>query len=162
MKFDLVVTNPPFQDTGKRGKTPHKLWIEFTRLAFERWLVDDGFLAQVSPSSFRSPNSEVLELMKKYKTHLVNFDSGLYFPGVGSSFSDYIVQKQSRPEGHQTVLRDGAVQAVLELDDQLLYLPNRLDQEAFSIHKKVIFSPPRTARSPMGLRDLPQHSPEDV
>ena len=67
MKFDVVVTNPPFQDTTKRGKTQHKLWIEFTRLSFDSLLKDGGVLCQVSPSSFLSPSSKILQLFKDKK-----------------------------------------------------------------------------------------------
>ena len=38
MKFDVVATNPPFQDYKNKKKTQHKLWIDFTRCAFDKWL----------------------------------------------------------------------------------------------------------------------------
>ena len=34
MQFDVVATNPPFQDYTNRKKTQHKLWINFTKEAF--------------------------------------------------------------------------------------------------------------------------------
>jgi len=140
MKFDVVVTNPPFQDSGRRGKTPHKLWIEFTKRSFEKWLRPGGLLAQVSPSSFRSPNSDVLELMKKNRTLRINFDSGVFFPGVGSSFADYVIENTARQAGFETVIADCGIESVIELESTLLYLPNRIDQEAIDIHRKVIFA----------------------
>jgi hypothetical protein len=139
MKFDLIATNPPFQDTGARGKTPHKLWIEFTKKTFSSWLQNDGYLAQVSPSSFRSPNSAVLEILKEKDTLLINFDSGKYFPGVGSTFADYIVRNSPRTKTKKTKVTDGETSSMIVFDETLLYLPNRLDSEALSIHQKVMF-----------------------
>ena len=140
MKFDLIATNPPFQDTESRGKTPHKLWIEFTKKTFESWLEVDGYLAQVSPSSFRSPNSAVLEILKEKDTLLINFDSGRYFPGVGSTFADYIVRNSPRTKKSKTKVFDGEASSEITFDESLLYLPNRLEPEALSIHRKVMFT----------------------
>jgi hypothetical protein len=68
LQFDLVLTNLPFQDTLRRGKTPHKLWINFTFAVFDRLLRDGGILCQVSPASFQSPSSKVLALMRTHRT----------------------------------------------------------------------------------------------
>lgn len=140
MKFDLVVANPPFQDTNNRGKTPHKLWIDFTKAIFSNWLVDGGYLAQVSPSSFRSPNSVVLELIKNKETPIIRFDSGEFFPGVGSSFADYIIQNKAKIKSSKTLLIDGENRYLMKLDQSIKYLPNRIDAETLSIHEKVMFS----------------------
>lgn len=139
MKFDLIAMNPPFQDSGRRGKTPHKLWIEFTLMAFDNWLAHGGYLAQVSPSSFRSPNSEVLEIMRKYATQRINFDSGEFFPGVGSSFADFIIQKIQRTPGHLTTIKEFDMQTKVEINDELFYLPNRIGPQDLSIHKRVMY-----------------------
>jgi len=96
MKFDLVLTNPPFQDSSKTKKTPHKLWIDFTQMAFDRLLVDGGSLVQVSPASFASPSSKVLSIMNTHRTRVLRFDTGHHFPKVGSSFSDYWIEKRGR------------------------------------------------------------------
>ena len=140
MKFDLVVANPPFQDTNNRGKTPHKLWIDFTKATFSNWLNEGGYLAQVSPSSFRSPNSAILELIKQKETPIIRFDSGEFFPGVGSSFADYIIRNNTKKKNSKTLLIDGDNQCLVKLDQSVKYLPNRIDVETLSIHEKVMFS----------------------
>lgn len=140
MKFDVILTNPPFQDTRKRGRTPHKLWIEFTSAALNCWLRDDGWFAQISPSSFRSPNSKVLELMKTYDTHRISFDTRRFFPKIGSTFADYVIQK-AQTESFRSVIvdDDGKVDSV-SLDLSIRYLPNPCTAIALNVHRKVMFT----------------------
>jgi hypothetical protein len=140
MKFDVILTNPPFQDTTRRGKTPHKLWIDFTRAIFARMLADGGVLSQVSPSSFRSPSSVVLDLMKSHRTPLLRFDTGAHFPSVGSTFADYQVWKES-PDGRPTRVVDHGNEFDLQLDGEVAYLPTDLTADGLSVHRKVMFHP---------------------
>lgn len=131
MQFDVILTNPPFQDTTKRGKTPHKLWIDFTLRSWEL-LKDGGVLCQVSPASFRSPNSKILGLMREHHTPLIRFNTDRYFPGVGSSFSDYAIIK-GPPRAH-TFIQGQPVDLTT-----VAYLPNDTDPLALGIHQKVMF-----------------------
>lgn len=140
MKFDVILTNPPFQDTTRRGKTPHKLWIDFTRTVFTRLLAHGGLLCQVSPSSFRSPNSVVLDLMKAHRTPVLRFDTGQHFPTVGSTFADYQIWKEAN-DGSPTHLRVNGNAFDLQLDGEVAYIPNDLTSSGLSIHRKVVFHP---------------------
>jgi hypothetical protein len=141
MQFDLVLTNPPFQDREKRKKTPHKLWIDFTLTMFANLLKEGGHLVQVSPASFASPSNKVLQLMKANTTRIVRFGTEHHFPNVGSSFSDYWIQKMSqanrKPVKTKFVI-DGRNLSE-RLDAQVLYLPNVLSENSLSIHRKVMF-----------------------
>lgn len=137
MRFDVVLTNPPFQDRRQRGRTPHKLWLEFTQESLGRWLADGGVLAQVSPSSFRSPSNRVLELMKEFDTDWVDLDVGHHFPDVGSTFATYAIRRRAG-QSATTVRQDGQEMAVV-LDSSILYLPNILAPEAMGVHRKVVF-----------------------
>lgn len=140
MKFDVILTNPPFQDTERRNTTPHKLWIDFTRAIFERYLADGGALSQVSPASFGSPSNKVLALMKDHETVQVRFDTGEHFPMIGSTFADYLIYKRPNSGASTRFVEKGKVFEVL-LDQELFYLPNDLGPEALSIHRKVVFHP---------------------
>jgi hypothetical protein len=140
MKFDVILTNPPFQDNERRNTTPHKLWIDFTRAVFDRFLADGGALCQVSPASFGSPSNKVLDLMKGHQTVHVRFDTGDHFPTVASTFADYLIYKRPSNGEATTFIENGKCFDVL-LDRELFYLPNDLGPEALSIHRKVIFHP---------------------
>jgi hypothetical protein len=139
MKFDLILTNPPFQDSANRKKTPHKLWIDFTLSVFDRLLADGGSLVQVSPASFASPSNVVLDLMSEHQTRTLRFDTGHHFPAVASTFSDYWIEKVPH-HASPTSVRTADGQFEIILDSSFAYLPNDLCQLSLSIHSKVMFS----------------------
>ena len=138
-RFDTIVTNPPFQDRAARGKTRHKLWLDFTRRCMEDLLADGGHFCQVSPSSFRSPSAAVLDYFRQYRVHWIDLDVNAYFPDVSVDFATYLIEKtaDSTPDPTSVTTSEGQFQVTL--DPLLFYVPNRLNQEAASIHRKVIF-----------------------
>lgn len=140
MKFDLVITNPPFQDTQNRGKTPHKLWIDFTLRHFEKFLLNGGLLAQISPASFQSPSSKVLQLFRQKKVLWIDLTTSRYFPVVGSSFAHYVVINEPR-EKEATRIFTNNEEFSLKFDMSTAYLPNDLSSVSMSIHRKFIFVP---------------------
>ena len=145
MKFDLVLTNPPFQDSVNRNKTPHKLWIDFTLHSFGQLVAEGGLLCQVSPTSFSSPNSKILTLMKNYQLEVLRLDSGRHFKDYenapGSTFSDYSIRRVANSgKGTLVVTPDETFHMVL--DKNIWYLPNDLNHISLAIHKKVIIDPP--------------------
>lgn len=138
MKFDVILTNPPFQDSVNRNKTPHKLWIDFTLNVFDRLLADGGSLVQVSPASFSSPSNVVLSLMEENQTNVLRFETDHHFPNVGSTFADYWIKKQEN-DPTSTVVVKGDERFEVELDKSMSYLPNDLGELSMSIHSKVMF-----------------------
>lgn len=139
MKFDVILTNPPFQDSVKRNTTPHKLWIDFTLAVFDRFLNEGGSLLQVSPESFSSPSNVVLDLMAQNQTRVLRVGNAHHFPAVGSSFSDYWITKQPN-DSSTTIVKRGAESFEIVLDRTIKYLPNDLCEYSMSIHSKVMFS----------------------
>lgn len=139
VKFDVILTNPPFQDSVGRGKTPHKLWIDFTLMVFEDLLKQGGTICQVSPASFRSPSNKILSLMKMNQTEYISLDTDKYFPGVGSTFSDYAIRKASNDGFATEIIANNGSDEII-LDSSVFYLPNDFCATSLSIHKKVIFT----------------------
>ena len=139
MQFDVVATNPPFQDSTKKKKTQHKLWIDFTQRAFDKWLKPGGLLLQVSPSSFMSPSNKILKIFQDKMALFLHLDTKRYFPDVGSTFADYaIVNTNSVFQKTEITTSSGTFSK--EIDPTMLYLPNDFCEEAYSIHEKVIFN----------------------
>ena len=139
MKFDVILTNPPFQDTVNRKKTPHKLWIDFTLAVFDRLLADGGSLIQVSPASFSSPSNVVLQLMEENSTEVLRFETDHHFPEVASTFADYWIRKQHPRSPRTRVIKDES-EFRITLDKSIAYVPNDLCRVSMSIHKKVMFT----------------------
>lgn len=137
--FDTILTNPPFQDRAARGKTRHKLWLEFTRRCMEDLLVEGGHFCQVSPSSFRSPSAAVLKYFRSYRVHWIDLNVNSYFPEVNIDFATYLIEKTVDSKPQPTPIRTAGGEFETTLDSLLFYVPNRFNQEAASIHRKVIF-----------------------
>ena len=138
MQFDVVATNPPFQDSTNRKKTQHKLWINFTQEAFNKWLKPGGLLLQVSPSSFLSPSSKVLKLFQQKVVEFLRLDIKDYFPTVNSTFAYYSVVN-SNTKGEYTTIVNEKGSFKKKIDNNIFYLPNDFCEESLSIHKKVMF-----------------------
>ena len=139
MQFDVVATNPPFQDYTNKKKTQHKLWINFTKEAFNKWLKPDGLLLQVSPSSFLSPSSKVLKLFQQKVVEFLRLDVKEYFPTVNSTFAYYSVINRDSDGEYTNIVNERGV-FTKKIDDNIFYLPNDFCEESLSIHSKVIFN----------------------
>jgi len=139
LQFDVVATNPPFQDSTNRKKTQHKLWINFTRETFSKWLKPNGLLLQVSPSSFLSPSSKVLKLFQDHIVEFLRLDIEDYFPNVNSTFAYYSVIN-SKTDGEKTKIVNDRGVFKKKIDSNIFYLPNDFCEESLSIHSKVIFN----------------------
>lgn len=107
MKFDVIVGNPPFQeskDGGERKDQASNLWSKFWAKSF-RISNPHGIIALITPTSWLSPSAD-LKGKDKVKHHdrlwdvfndytsVANItDVSKHFPGVGSSFGYVIVDK---------------------------------------------------------------------
>jgi hypothetical protein len=130
--FDVVVGNPPYQDTNKGGgqqPQSHNLWSKFISNSISI-LNTDGYLSFITPDSWKSPSSKVLEMFKLYNLIYANFNISNYFPGVGSTFSYWVLQK-CEYKGSTNIDR-------INVDmNKLNYIPNG-GSLSISIHSKTI------------------------
>ena len=138
MQFDVVATNPPFQDSTNKKKTQHKLWINFTQKTFSEWLKPGGVLLQVSPSSFLSPSNKILKIFQQKDVKFLHLETKTYFPKVGSTFADYMIRNRPGNEKTEIVTEQGTFYQ--SIDNSVFYLPIDVCEESLSIHRKVIFN----------------------
>lgn len=140
MQFDVVVANPPFQDSTNKKKTQHKLWINFTQKAFDEWLKPGGVLLQVSPSSFLSPSNKILKLFQNKDVRFLRLDTKTFFPKIGSTFADYMVYNSPNAGKTEIITEQGKFEQMI--DSSVFYLPIDICEESLSVHRKVIFDTP--------------------
>jgi adenine-specific DNA-methyltransferase len=133
-KFDIIIGNPPYQDNNKNGGIQpknHNLWSKFITKSIDI-LKDSGFLLYVTPDSWRSPSSKILELFKSNTLLFTNFDVAKYFPGVGSTFSYYLLKIGK----HDQECKIYGIDVDM---NKLKYIPNG-GELSLSIHLKTIMS----------------------
>lgn len=97
-KYNIIIGNPPFQTnktkkyTGSAGNKT--LWDKFIIHAFEL-LQPNGFLAFITPNSWRRPESKLFSLMAKTHQllflHIYGKKDGLSLFGAQTRFDTYII-----------------------------------------------------------------------
>lgn len=89
MKFDVVVGNPPYQAAD--NKNTKILWPKFLNHGFDM-CTDGGYVSMITPRTWTT-NSLYDNIFLKHRPIFINIDEcEKYFPGVGSSFSYYVIQ----------------------------------------------------------------------
>ncbi len=107
MKFDVIIGNPPFQESkedGKRKSLSTNLWSKFIDKSVNELLKDDGHLAMITPASWAGPTKNLVggrrilkNILANNKTYYINLSKKLntYFKDVGSTFSYFVLQKSN-------------------------------------------------------------------
>lgn len=102
MKFDICITNPPFQKTkndGERSDQASNLWSAFWIKCLDI-TKDNGVTALITPTSWLSPSIDIKkgkirlwDIFDKYDSYANVVDVAKHFPGTGSTFGYVIVNK---------------------------------------------------------------------
>ena len=104
LKFDVVIGNPPYQESANVG-TP--IWQEFVELGF-KVLVDGGKIALIHPPDWRGTGNtktgsmaEVREMMRGSDIEWLSMTGldkcGKVFPGIAIMFDAYVARKSDTP-----------------------------------------------------------------
>lgn len=127
MQFDVIVGNPPFKNKNEKGGAS-ALW---RKIVSKSWhlLKDGGTMAMVAP---QLPNSsrDLGSIFTQNQTTTVWTKISHYFPGVGSSFYAWIVDKV--PKSAKTNFVDEG----LQIDITSKELPN--DLSTISLMNKIM------------------------
>lgn len=133
MKFDIIVGNPPYQDSStKRKSSP--LWMEFTKLSIGL-LKPNGYLGWVIPKTWLSPNKSY-ELLSPKKFIYVNLDVDRHFR-VGCSISAFLLKNE---------IGNGEIEFITETESKIKvnvqdygFLPSKINDVSLSLVKKFFF-----------------------
>jgi hypothetical protein len=129
MKFDVVVGNPPYQNTHSAKRWP--LWAQFVSKSLEL----SNKVAMIVPKSIVSPGNSFESI--KDKCDLINFDIDKYF-NVGSTFCYFIT-------GNNAATKLITENEVYEMDiSKFSFLPSNLSDESFEMLNALINRKKRT------------------
>jgi len=106
MKFDVVVGNPPYQEThedGKSKKNSLRLWAKFViHILDKNILNENGYLSFVTPSGWAGSSSEVYKKMRNFNLVSADFSSFVSqsFNNVGGTmiFTSFLLKNSIKNE----------------------------------------------------------------
>jgi hypothetical protein len=127
--FDLVIQNPPYNDSSGNKGANHTLWDKFTVKAIESWLKPGGYLVAVHPGNWRQGNSEVFPLFKEKQLHYLeihNSTDGQKTFKCGTSYDWYILENTSRYM-ETTVVGEDGVRSEIDMGEWT-FLPNMMHE----------------------------------
>jgi hypothetical protein len=90
MKFDVIVGNPPFKNRNEVGGKS-SLWRKIVKRSYTH-LSEGGYLTMVAPQFPNSAN-DLGDIFTTNQTEVVWTDISSHFPGIGSSFTAWIVSR---------------------------------------------------------------------
>jgi 23S rRNA A1618 N6-methylase RlmF len=135
-KFDVVVGNPPYQDSEKVSANS-SLWTKFLIKIFDNLLIKDGHLCFITPSSWmgstENQRSGIKSIFTENNLLILNINCAKYFNGVGSSFSYYII-KNNKDYGFTEI--DNGEKFKVNIKD-LPFFPKSMNLTAIKIIKKL-------------------------
>jgi len=125
--FDLVIQNPPYNDSSGNKGANHTLWDKFTVKAIESWLKPGGYLVAVHPGNWRQGNSEVFPLFKEKQLcylEIHNSTDGQKTFKCGTSYDWYLLENTSRYT-KTVVVGEDDVRSEIDMGDWT-FLPNMM------------------------------------
>jgi hypothetical protein len=141
--FDIIVGNPPYQET-KNSKSIHgkeNLYTKFIRLGL-KYLNKNGYLLYITPTSWLGP-TDILKEMLKYDILYLNVNEcKKYFNKVGSTFSFYLLQnsKNNIKTEVKTEYNNKIYISNISLNENYKMLPQLLTNDILNIQNKVFLN----------------------
>jgi hypothetical protein len=148
MKFDVIVGNPPYQDSGKTQGKNSSLWTKFI-ITSNGLIKENGYISFIVPISWIAPSESQKNELKDvfFKNNLVYLNTECKnFFNVGSTFSYFIIKKNN--EYIQTNVNDSFYE-----DIRFNFLPKRINKTTLSIAKKIFFTNDNTLDFSSSLRN---------
>jgi hypothetical protein len=142
--FDIIIGNPPFQETNAKGSSKHgsgKLYPDFITYALDI-LISNGFLLFLTPNTWctgaSSKTGKILDLFKQYNLlKLNNNNISKAFPSVGTGTLVYfLLQKNNKYETTELINTSTYKFSIKDKP----FLPNILNRFSISICEKTLFS----------------------
>ena len=145
MKFDVVVGNPPYQESKAHGKKVTgngALWVKFTLKAIDL-CNDDGYVLFITPDSWTAPTYDLMgsrksifnDYFKKYNLTYINFDVKKHFLGVGTDPCAFIMKKDFYYKTTNVVTPNETFSIDIT---NMSFITRDINSVALAIHEKVL------------------------
>ena len=157
MKFDLVITNPPYQNSQHTEKK-NTLWRKFLDKGIKEMVREGGHLSLVIPSSWMGSRQLLNKYFLPYDLESINKDEcRRHFPGVGSTFS-YFVMRNAPYSGRTKIVNkeiDGSIsRGNYDITTCMVEaFPRNISAASVGIVNKVL----QSGLSPLGIINNTRH-----
>lgn len=137
--FDLIIANPPYSGGGNKNQSLSNKFIEKSI----DMLKDGGFLCYVTPNNwmtYNSNNTTLKKLLNEGSFLVIDNDVKKYFPGIGSSFTIMVWQKNvfdNKTLVINSFLKKD-IQENVSIPNNLKFIPLYISQTVINIIPKVV------------------------
>jgi len=137
--FDLVMANPPYSGGGNKNQSLSNKFIEQSI----EMLKPGGYLCYVTPNNwmtYNSNNTTLKKLLTEGSFLIIDNDVKKYFPGIGSSFTIIIWQKNvydNKTYVVNTFLKKD-IQKNVTIPNNLNFIPLYISQTILDIIPKIV------------------------
>jgi hypothetical protein len=123
-KFDVILGNPPYQDTTGNKGVGHMLWVTFVNKSLSL-LKENGFLVFVHPAGWRQPENNILEKFKNLQMHYLSIhdeNDGYSTFHCNTRYDWYVIQNCKNYKKTHIECQD---KTLVEIDiTKLPFIPN--------------------------------------
>lgn len=138
-KWDLIMANPPYSGSGNKNRSLSNSFIEHSI----ELLNNKGFLCFVTPNNwmtYNTNNTTLKKLLTEGSFLVIDNDVKKYFPGVGSSFTIFVWQKNVYDNKtfvvNNFLTKDS--QKNIKIPNNLPFLPLYISQNIINLIPKVV------------------------
>ena len=148
MKFDVVITNPPFnapKDKTKKGKNgKNTLYIDFIDFGVSI-LKKDGMMIYVTPPSaltkstiINQPTETLQSLMRSGSVTSIDYTTSSYFPTVGSPICSWVYLNGKKQEKIKVTHTNSEINGLYD-PKEIYYLPQTIKSKVeYDLYNKII------------------------
>ncbi len=146
MKFDVVVGNPPYQDTSNESSYTN-LWSKIYKKGYDL-LNSDGHMAMVTPKTWATPKqedresqtTEIQKIIAKHANYINIDECARHFPKIGSTFTYSVISKVPHQGPVKVKSPQGEI-TINSLSTIINRLPKTLTAHSIEIFRKVYSKP---------------------